>query len=205
MRHVTENSFTAFDLALHSGCDGFEFDVRLSADGVAVVVHDPAFGRHEIATTPALHFRELPRLEDVLARYADRAFLDIELKVPGAGVAAVSAINTHMPQRCFISSFLPIVLREVRSLDDSIALGWITDDERDLHQWKGLACDYVMVHRRLVSGDLIENIHASERKIYVWTVNSVDEMKQLTHAGVDGIISDDPELLSRTLRPRENS
>ena len=36
----TENTFAAFDHALESGCDGFEFDVRRTADGVPVVWHD---------------------------------------------------------------------------------------------------------------------------------------------------------------------
>jgi glycerophosphoryl diester phosphodiesterase len=36
-----ENTFAAFDLALQHGCDGFEFDVRLTGDGRAVICHDP--------------------------------------------------------------------------------------------------------------------------------------------------------------------
>lgn len=200
--NIAENTFAAFDLALRSGCDGFEFDVRLSSDGFAVVVHDPIAASHEIGNAAAANLAGLSRLEDVLARYADRAFLDIELKVPGAGAAAVSAIHAHLPQRCLISSFLPNVLSEVRDHDDSIALGWITDDARKLQQWKGLPWEFVIVHRGLTSGDLIENVHSSGRKIFVWTVNSAAEMRELADAGVDGIISDDPELLSRTLRPR---
>ena len=200
--NTPENTFAAFELALRSGCDGFEFDVRLSSDGIAMVVHDEVFDGREVAKTPAAHLANLPRLEDVLARYADRAFLDIELKVPGAGAAAVAAVHAHLPRRSLISSFLPAVLSEVRRLDDSIALGWITDDARELKRWQGLPCESVIVHKRLVSGGLIESVHASDRKIFVWTVNSSAEMNELSHAGVDGIISDDPELLSRTLRPR---
>jgi glycerophosphoryl diester phosphodiesterase len=40
---VRENTFNAFNLALTRGCDGFEFDVRLTADRVAVVCHDPEY------------------------------------------------------------------------------------------------------------------------------------------------------------------
>ena len=38
---VPENTFASFDLALEHGCDGFEFDVRLTGCGRAVVCHDP--------------------------------------------------------------------------------------------------------------------------------------------------------------------
>src|SRR3954469_10348572 len=35
-----ENTIAAFDHALASGCDGFEFDVRLTSDGKPIVCHD---------------------------------------------------------------------------------------------------------------------------------------------------------------------
>src|SRR5579862_4241138 len=83
MKTIPENTLASFDQALADGCDGFEFDVRLTADGQPVVCHDPRSGTIEIARTTAAQLSALPRLQDVLARYHDRAFLDIELKVAG--------------------------------------------------------------------------------------------------------------------------
>src|ERR1700731_4032647 len=80
---VRENTFAAFDLALQHGCDGFEFDVRLTADNHAVICHGHRFASITIAKATAARLRVLPLLEDILERYANRAFLDIELKVPG--------------------------------------------------------------------------------------------------------------------------
>ena len=200
--NIQENTFPAFDLAMQSGCDGFEFDARLSSDGMAVIAHDPVVDGREIAKTPAARLGTLPRLDDVLARYAAHAFLDIELKVPGLGPPVLAAVHQRMPERCLISSFLPAVLGEVRNLDDSVALGFICDDAGKLPQWRELACEYVIVHQRLASEKLIESVYQAERKVFVWTVNHSAEMRRLAQAGVDGIISDDPELLGRTLRPR---
>ena len=198
---VAENTCAAFDLALSSDCDGFEFDVRLSADGVAVVAHDPMIGEVEIAQTPAAELPALPRLEAVLKKYGSRAFLDIELKVAGSGARVVAAIHKYLPQDCVVSSLLPEVLQEVRSLDDSVTLAFICDDNGQLPQWRGLACEYLMVHQRLVSETLIAEVHASGRQLLAWTVNRPADMRDLAEAGADGIISDDPALLIRTLRP----
>src|SRR4051812_38163996 len=81
-RGAPENTLEAFDLCLSHRCDGFEFDVRQCAGGRAVICHDPKIRGRDInrSTFAALG---LPSLEDVLARYASRAFLDIELKLAG--------------------------------------------------------------------------------------------------------------------------
>src|SRR5260370_25457980 len=81
-RKIPENSLASFELCLEHGCDGFEFDVRLSGDGHAVICHDASVGGMEIEKTAAKKL-ELPALEDVLRGFSQRAFLDIELKVAG--------------------------------------------------------------------------------------------------------------------------
>ena len=48
---------------------------------------------------------------------------------------------------------------------------------------------------RIVSGSLVETIHQLNLKLDVWTVNNVDEMAGLIKLGVDGIITDRPDLL----------
>ncbi len=60
--------------------------------------------------------------------------------------------------------------------------------------------DYVIPHRSLVKKALVQELHSAGRKIFVWTVNSKKEMLRLADLGVDGIISDNTELLVRTLR-----
>src|SRR6266851_348305 len=71
---IPENTLASFDQALADGCDGFEFDVRLSADGQAVIVHNPQSSGIEVARATAQQLTWLPLLQDVLARYRDSAF-----------------------------------------------------------------------------------------------------------------------------------
>src|ERR1700680_1237117 len=81
-KSIPENTIEAFDFALACGCDGFEFDVRLSADGRAVVCHDATVRGLEVAQRSVKQLA-LPDLCEVLQRYQTSAFLDIELKVAG--------------------------------------------------------------------------------------------------------------------------
>src|ERR1700681_4017201 len=80
LKSIPENTLASFDQALADGCDGFEFDVRLTADNKPVVCHDARTRDVEIARASAGQLTALPQLHDVLARYQKSAFVDIELK-----------------------------------------------------------------------------------------------------------------------------
>src|ERR1700740_483797 len=107
---VPENALASFDLALAQGCDGFEFDVRLTADGQAVVCHDATSGGLKVTESSAWRLA-LPSLHDVVSRFQKSAFLDVELKVPGLEKITTSLLHNLPPARGFVvSSFLPEVL-----------------------------------------------------------------------------------------------
>jgi glycerophosphoryl diester phosphodiesterase len=100
-----ENTLRAFEAAVDLGADAVEFDVRMSADGHAVVVHDPAVDRTTdghglvrdltLVELKGLRVRspngreggdqeEIPTLEETLALLSGRVAVDVEIKnIPG--------------------------------------------------------------------------------------------------------------------------
>jgi glycerophosphoryl diester phosphodiesterase len=197
---VRENTMRAFDLALRHGCDGFEFDVRVTADQCAVVCHDARFARVTVAKAPAEELRLLPLLEDVLAAYGGRAFLDIELKVPGVASCLCSALARNRPPRDYVvSSFLPEVLAELKAQDSSIPLGLICERRAQLGGYRGLPIQYVIAEHSLISEELVAEVHRAGKKLFAWTVNAPETMLRLAQWEADGIISDKPDLLVRTV------
>jgi glycerophosphoryl diester phosphodiesterase len=202
LKSIPENTLASFDQALADGCDGFEFDVRLSADGKPVVCHDPQTGGIEIARASAEQLSSLPQLQDVLARYQNRAFLDIELKVSGLEKIAVALLQKYPPHRgVVVSSFLPEVLHALRAQDASIPLGLICETEAELRRWSELSIEYVIPHYKLVAQAMLRRWRDAHKKILVWTVNTTADMQRFTASGVDGIISDDTKILRRMLAP----
>ena len=164
VKSVPENTLASFDFALASGCDGFEFDVRLTADGQAVVCHDAKIGDLEIAQSPARQIA-LPSLREVLIRYQRSAFLDIELKVSGLESITVDLLRQHAPARGFVvSSFLPEVLQTIHLLDATIPLGLICETRVQLGRWRQLPVEYVIPHHALVRRDLILEDFVAEIK-----------------------------------------
>jgi glycerophosphoryl diester phosphodiesterase len=143
----------------------------------------------------------LPLLDDLVARYGSRAFLDIELKVPGLESCLLKSISHFPPQRGFVvSSFLPDILLDMRARSGSIPLGIICETRKQLQRWPELPLDYVMVKEPLITRDLIEKVHAAEKRILAWTINRNSSMLRLAKWRIDGIISDQPDLLFNTLR-----
>lgn len=75
--HAPENTLAAFSRALLDGADGIEFDVRLSRDGVPVVIHDATLKRTGLIdrAVSSLNAVELQQI-DVGSWFAQRAQLN---------------------------------------------------------------------------------------------------------------------------------
>jgi glycerophosphoryl diester phosphodiesterase len=197
----------ALQLALDHGCDGFEFDVRVTSDGEPAICHDAKYEGLvvEKTTRDALTGRfpaeaGLCFLDQVIERFHEKAFLNIELKVPGAEETTLELLKMFPAAKgCVVSSFLPEVVEELARLSATVPLGLICESGRQLERWKDLPIQAVMARRDLISRDLVKELHAAEKQIFVWTVNSAGEMNEFAAAGVDGIISDDTLLLAKTL------
>jgi glycerophosphoryl diester phosphodiesterase len=199
-RQIPENTLASFDLCLEHGCDGFEFDVRRSADERAVICHDPVARGMEIAENPAAALA-LPSLSQILRSFGGRAFLDIELKVGGLEQETVASLRAHPPQKGYVvSSFLPEVLTPLHELDKNIPLGFLCEKREELRRWRELPVAWVIPQFKLADRALIGQVHEAGKKVMVWTVNRAEQMRQFAQWGVDGIISDQTEQLAGSLR-----
>jgi glycerophosphoryl diester phosphodiesterase len=196
-KSIPENTLASFDLAVAQGCDGFEFDVRFSADDRAVICHDEEIRGMPVAKCPASKL-VLPLLQEVLERYQSTAFLDIEIKVSGLEAITLDLLEKFHPARGYvISSFLPEVLMAAYGMDDEVPLGLICETPSQLSRWRTLPLQYLIPHYSLVSEVLISEAQAAGRKVLVWTVNTIADIKRFATWGVDGIISDHPARLAR--------
>jgi glycerophosphoryl diester phosphodiesterase len=207
--HLLENTVPSFRKALALGADGFELDVRLTADNQLVVVHGAVVNGHAVQTSPYSEIRsladgyEVPLFEEVLEEFGRKAYLDIELKSSGFEEAALALIQKHCElPRALISSFHPQTLTKVRQLLPELALGFIYNRTQDEETRHNCPVDVVIPQFRLASRDLISTVHSEGAKVFAWTVNDPQEAKRLIELGVDGLISDYPEMVARVLKER---
>jgi glycerophosphoryl diester phosphodiesterase len=195
-RHAPENTLLAIEAALAiAGCDGVEFDVRVSADGVPVLLHDETLTRvqghpERVDELPATALEDLgvPTLADVLARIPHRAQLDVELKgrhdrgvvevlAAGRGPGLVNAV---------VSSFDPDALERVGGL----APAW----PRWLNSWDlsaatirraaDLGCRAVSVDFHVIDRGSLAAARAADLEVAAFTVRRRDTFGRLQRLGV---------------------
>jgi glycerophosphoryl diester phosphodiesterase len=198
-KYAPENTSAAFDLALEHGCDGFEFDVRYTNDARSVICHDLRYKRKRIDAC-SFHELTLPSAEEVIRTYAERAYLDIELKVSGEIRSILKCVRGLRQDRFVISSFLPDALTAVDAIGQALPLALICENTRQLKHWPSLPIHALMIHQKLATATLVDELHAADKKVFVWTVNRDRVMRRLAEMGVDGLISDDTQLLVRTFK-----
>jgi len=204
---VLENTMPSFHKALELGADGFELDVRQTADSRLVVVHGAVVNGHAVATSSFADIRklsegfEVPLLEEVLKTFGKRAYLDIEIKTPGFEQAAISLIEKYCDRdRTLISSFHAQTLVKARQLAPELQLGFIYNRTQDEETRHNCPIDVVIPQFRLASQDLIDEIHGEGLKVFAWTVNDAHEVRRLREYSIDGLISDHPEMVAKLLK-----
>ena len=198
-RKARENTLAAFEAALAvPACDGLEFDVRASSDGVPIVCHDETLlrvhGRVErvdaMSSTVLLDLG-VPTLEDALRVAGRRPFLDVELKVdPGPVVVEVMAAGRGPElHNAVISSFNHAVLEAVgrRAPTWPRWLNVRTLDEATVASAVGLGCRGVSVEWHAVDEESIELARSAGLDVAAWTVRRRSTFDRLARLGVVAI------------------
>ena len=203
---VLENTIPSFQQALDHGADGIELDVRKTADDQLVVVHPAVVRGHAVQSSRYDQIRKLPKglevplLEEVLRQFGKQTFLDIEFKEAGYEQEAVELILKYGdPANTMISAFHPETLTKVHELSPALQLGYIYNRTQDEESRHNAPIDYVIPQFKLASRELITEVHSEELQVLAWTVNDEAEMKRLIDLGVDGLITDHPEMLAKVL------
>jgi glycerophosphoryl diester phosphodiesterase len=206
-----------------------ETDVRITADGVCLAFHDAALARitgaeGKIANLTLAGVRRLgiggesiPRIEDLLDAFPDARFV-MDLKDSRA-LAPLIGLLRHRGDidRVALAGARDRWLTAARTMAGgalSTALGWesttrLVMGARAGRLPRGLArAEFVHVPWRLgratvFSERLVMMAHELGLKVMVWTVDDPSTMHHLLDRGVDGIISNRPDVLCDVIAGRD--
>lgn len=225
MGHAAENTLAGIRAGIAMGVDGVEVDVRLSRDGVPVLMHDDRVerttgGAGRVSELPLAALRTLdvggervPTLREALETVGDRGELVIELKAeaaqpPDAVAEAVSAdIERSGPARVQIWSFDEPLLAAMAQIRPELRRTRLCKtatvaimDEAAATRLHGVA-----LRGEGVSADIVAALEARGLQAFVWTVNDPGELRRIEALRVSGVVTDFPERLLAVLGRGEES
>lgn len=213
--NLPENSLASLKQAIKLGCAGSEFDVRMTADGVPVVLHDPVYKGISIDSSNFSRVKKLrlsngenlPTLEAYLMAGAvqSKTRLVLEIKELSQGKQQTLLLTRKcvemvhwlkMEDRVDYISFDYDACRMVKKLSPTSDVYYLSGDLAPalLARDSINGVDYnLKVYEQ--NEDWIDDAKRNGILINVWTVNKREEMIWFLNKGVNFITTDEPELL----------
>lgn len=218
-----ENTMAAIEQAVELGADMVEIDVQPTVDGKLAVIHDATLARTtngdglvrmctmaELKSFDAGSWyghrwagERIPELGEVLEHTRGRLRLNIELKEFHGDERALAELLRLLQdhddiERCLVTSFDNELINDLKLRAEGLTVGYILGAD-EMPSWAFRArVELLSVKRTLVNAAFVEFSTAAAKTVHVWTVNDPAEMAHLIDLGVDGIITNHPELFPRT-------
>ncbi|UCC21192.1 MAG: glycerophosphodiester phosphodiesterase [Promethearchaeota archaeon] len=215
------NTMKSFQKAIELDADYIEFDVHRSKDGEIVIIHDAYISQEsgqtrlikdmtlqELKNIDVGNGEQIPTLKELIKIAKGNIGLHCEVKALNFSKELVQLlIQENLRESTIISSFLFNELLKIQKLDTSLKLGLIIPKEiRSLqalikYSQKAIDNNFYAVHPyfKSINKEYIEFTHKHNLKVNVWTVNMESDMKEVLKLGIDGIISDDIDLVKKLL------
>jgi glycerophosphoryl diester phosphodiesterase len=225
-----ENTLPAFQACVDMGYRYLETDVRVTADGVLAVFHDPTLERvtdragridtlpwSEVSTARIGGREPILRLEDLLGAWPDVRF-NLDIKAAGVLAPLVRTVRRlKVADRICLASFSDARIAAARRLFGPAvctALGPRGVAALRLSSYSPRAAGLVRIQagvaqvplqlggRALVDERFLAAAHARDLQVHVWTVDTEEEATSMLELGVDGLMTDRPAMLRELLEKR---
>lgn len=210
--YEVENSLAAFKRALDQGADAIELDVHASADGAIVVHHDDRIGDISISTSPVETVREvrlpngerIPTLPEVMDAVQSRVTLFVEVKTLAPqwdDHLAATLQDGPAPDHYHVHGFDHRIVRRFTTRlrpwpGGVLSSSYLIDP---VAQIKGASADALWQANSQTDRPLVDIVHRAHAKIYVWTVDDPERMRELIDWGVDGVCTNRPDVARSVL------
>jgi glycerophosphoryl diester phosphodiesterase len=211
------NTIAAVEAALQHHVDMVELDVFSGRDGELVLGHS----RRELADEPVT----LDEMLAFLAERAPETGVLTDLKFAGRERALVETLRAHgFVERALACTSQAVTLQNLRRLEPELARSrtyprgrvYLGGHRTFIHvsgpvQWamgaalphrvRGLVeevgASAMTLNHRVVTRATVERCHELGVAVFAWTVNDREIGRRLEELGVDGVITDDPRILTR--------
>ena len=218
-----ENTLAAFEKALDIGIDMLEIDVRVTGDGQLIVLHDPSLDRttdregivremvlEEIRQADAGDGERVPVLREVFDLARHRAPILLEIKSDFIAELVVQAIaEAEFSEQVVVQSFNPQTVERVKRLAPHLPASLLIGElpttpsrfraRRLVSQVLEIGANTLSIWHATLTPSLIEEMRKRGIAVWAWTVDEEITMRDLAMMGVQGLVTNHPEVLNNVL------
>ena len=219
-----ENTMSAFQSAVDLGYCYLETDVHATSDGVLVAFHDPDLARtcdrdgvinelpwSEVSKARVDGRQPIPLFEDLMEQFP-QARVNIDCKADSALDSLIASLRRlDCLDRVCLGSFSDRRLRRLRAeFGDRVCTSYgpiqvVAQKFLGRAPWGGQVAQ-VPVRQgpfTVVNERSVRSAHRRGLQVHVWTIDEPDEMQRLLDLGVDGLMTDRPQVLKDVLIARD--
>ncbi len=214
--YATENTLPSIEKALELGVDGIEIDVHKCASGELIVFHDftldrmtngsgevSKFSLSQLKSLFVNNHNRIPTLDEVLNLINKRCILNIEPKGSNTARSTMELINRFIENhgwnidQFLISSFQQKELETAHQISPGVKLGVLTKASVSEAITFAKTINAYAIHPNiaLLTKANVQKAQKEGFKVISWTVNEKSSIERMKSYKVDGIISDNPDLL----------
>ena len=218
-----EMTLAAYENAVKQGADGFECDLRLTKDGIAVLWHDADLKRRAdsdsvVADSNYLQLKGIYPQILTLDQFFDFAIVEkksllLETKHPVPSRTAIEdkvIEKIHLEAKRInkagisvnIMSFSWFAIERVKALDKNIETTFLLHEQTPWFSARYSSAQSLGPGISLLRKKpaLAKRIKETGRKLNVWTVNEPNDINLCQHLGVDNLITNRPGFAREILR-----
>lgn len=214
---AAENTMQAFDAAVAAGVDMIEFDVRLTKDHIPVVIHDALLLRthHNPSIISNLSLDELrlltvsqpvPTLVEVLDKFFGKVLLNIDIKGNNTGKVTIDLLISNYIKKpsdwdlILFASSRGKELSAIRKLSHRAQLATYNYNPFIFMAYdRRLKLTAVGFHHLYICRFALKIAKRRGLFTYAYTVDSPHEAVSLTKKGIDGIVTNNPDIVNKKL------
>jgi glycerophosphoryl diester phosphodiesterase len=191
------------------GADLIEFDIRLSSDGHLIVIHDKKVDRTtdgtglvremtlgQLKKLDAGKGEKIPTFEEVIDFGKGKTRFVVELKEGGTEEKIVNLIRENdLFQDVVIVSYHSKLVKNVKALEPRVSTGLISLlPFNAVGNGKESLVNIIAPFHYLVTKGLVERVHRNGMSLFTWVVDSQKRAERLKGIGVDGIVTNKPDI-----------
>mgnify|MGYP002641101276 CR=1 FL=1 len=224
--YAPENTLAAFRKGIEQNCDGFEIDVQLTKDNELVLFHDWSLGRsatgsglikdlnldyilkQDAGSWFAEEFKgeKIPTLKEFFDFVPKGMLINVEAKAKATDERDLGnrlveeIIACDRVEDVIVSSFNHKTLNQIKDVSKDIKIGALMYSrliEMEDYFLTKFPVYSAHLSEELTDREMVTEIKSIGAKVYVWTVNDKGTADQFKDMGVDGIITNYPDLYSK--------